>query len=72
MDLLTWQIGLTSMIFIRRLNRGNVYFKTRVFKFVVYLRYESCGKIQNFSSISLKLCLLGKKKHRDMGCEYHY
>ena len=25
-------------------------------------------KIQNFSSVSLKLCLL----RRDMGCEYHY
>ena len=28
-------------------------------------------KTQNFRLISPKLCLLGQKKDRDMGCEYH-
>ena len=35
---------------------------------------KGCGsytKIQNYTSVSLKLCLLGKN-NRDMGCEYHF
>ena len=36
-------------------------FQTRVFKFGGYERYEGHEKIQNFSSISVKLCLLGQK-----------
>ena len=47
------------MNFIRRLNRGN--FKLEFSNFVANWPYESYGKIQNFSSISLKLCLLGQK-----------
>ena len=46
-------------------------FRTTVF--MVNWRYESYWKIQNFSSISLKLCLLTLgQKNRDMGCEYHF
>ena len=59
-----------SMKLIKRLNRKILIFQTS--NFVANWRYESYGKIQNFSSISIKLCLLGQKKHRDTGCEYHY
>ena len=45
------------MTFLKRLNRENFYFSN----FVASWRYESYGKIQNFSSISLTLCLLGQK-----------
>ena len=50
------------MNIIRRLNRGNFYFfKLEFSNFVANWRYESYGKIQKISSISLKLCLLGQK-----------
>ena len=58
------------------LNRGNFYllFKLEFPNFVANWRYESYGKMQNFSSVSRKICLLGQK-NRDMGMmwfEYHY
>ena len=37
-------------------------FYTRVF-WVANCRYGSYEKIQNFSSVSVKLCLLGQKKN---------
>ena len=53
-----------SMNFTKRLNRGNFYFSNQSFqisKFPNNWRYDSYGQIQNFSSISEKLCLLGEK-----------
>ena len=52
----------------------NAIFQTRIFKFGGQLAIEvgKLYKIQNFSSISVNLCLCGKKNHRGMGCEYHY
>ena len=51
-----------SMKFIKRLNREKViFFKLEFSNFVANWRHKSYGKIQNFSSISLKLCLLGEK-----------
>ena len=41
--------------------RKFLFFKLEFSDFVANWRYESYGKIQNFSSISLKLCLLGQK-----------
>ena len=41
--------------------RKFLFFKLEFSNFMVNWRCESYGKIQNFSSISLKLCLLGKK-----------
>ena len=49
-----------SMCFIRRLNRGNLLsFKPEISNLVD--NYASHDKMQNFSSISPKLCLLGQK-----------
>ena len=54
------------MNFIRRLNRENTFFfQTRVFKFVGLIKVQN--KIQNLSSISLKLWVLGKKNTRTQG-----
>ena len=52
-----------SMKFIKkRLNRENFYsFKLDFSNFVANWPYKGYGKIQNFSSISLKLCLLDQK-----------
>ena len=50
-----------SMKFMKRLKRTFLFFKLEFSNFVANRRYESYGKIQNFSSISLKLCLLGQK-----------
>ena len=50
-----------SMNFIKRLNREKIFFNLEFSNFVANWRYESYGQIQNFSSISLKLCLLGQK-----------
>ena len=52
--------------------RKFLFFKLEFSNFMANWHYESYWKIQNFSSISLKLRLLDQKKHRDMGCEYHY
>ena len=41
--------------------RKFLFFKLEFSDFVANWRYESYGKMQNFSSISLKLCLLGQK-----------
>ena len=60
MDLALFVMFDKFMTFIRMLNRGNFIFQ--VFMEVII----------NFSSISLKLCLLGQKTQRNMGCEYHY
>ena len=50
------------MNFIRRLNRGKFYsFKLEFSNFMANWRYKIYGKIQNFSSISLRLCLLDQK-----------
>ena len=58
-------------LFVMFINPKFLFFKLE-FSYFVFWRYKSYGKIQNFSSLSLKLCLLAKKNHRDMGCEYHY
>ena len=51
-----------SMSFIRRLNKRKfLSFKPEISNLVVNLRYVSHDKIQNFSLISPKLCLLGQK-----------
>ena len=49
------------MNFIKRLNRENFIFKLEFSNFMSNWLYESYRKIQNFSSISLKYCLLGQK-----------
>ena len=50
------------MNFIRRLNRGNfLFFKLDFSNLGVHWLYVSHDKIQNFNSISLKLCLLDQK-----------
>ena len=60
------------MNFIRRLNRAKLlFFKPEFSNFMANWRYKSYGKIQNFSSIS-KIIPARPKKHRYMGCEYHY
>ena len=49
------------MNFIRRLNRGKL-FSNQSFQILWLIGgIKVYGKIQNFSSISLKLCLLGQK-----------
>ena len=53
-----------SMNFIRRFSRENLSFQ-------IWWLISGMAviKIQNFTSVSPKLCLLGQK-NRDMGCEY--
>ena len=59
-----------STNFIRRLNRENCYFLKPAFSNLVGTNGMKIIKNKkNF--ISLQLCQLGKK-HRAMGCEYHY
>ena len=41
--------------------RKFLFLKLEFSNFVANCWYESYGKMQHFSSISLKLCLLGKK-----------
>ena len=61
MDLLNLTNKATSMNLKRRLNRGKFYFlKLEFSNYVANWQNESYGHIQNFSSISLKLCLLGQ------------
>ena len=51
-----------SMNFTKRLNRGNFDFSNQGFQILCLIcRYDSYGQIQNFSSISENLCLLGEK-----------
>ena len=51
-----------SLNFIRRSNKITFLpFNPEFSNFVANWQYESYEKIQNFSSISLKLCLLGQK-----------
>ena len=53
------------MNFIRRLKRESIYLLSQRFQ----ICWISQDKIQNFSSLSLKLSRLATK-HKDMGCEY--
>ena len=52
---------IKSISFIRRLNRGNFYLSSQKFPLWWIISGISHDKIQNFSSISPKLCLLGQK-----------
>ena len=57
-----------SMKFIS-LNRGNFYFSHYSFRILWLISgMKVIKKIENFSSISLKLSLLGQK-NSDMGCD---
>ena len=50
------------MKFIKKVkSRKFLFFKLEFSNFVASWRFESYGKIQNFSSISLTLCLLDQK-----------
>ena len=49
------------MKFIKRLNREIFIFKLEFSNFVADWWNKSYGKLQNFSSTSLKSCLLGQK-----------
>ena len=54
--------------YIRMLNRENVNFSNWSFQILWLISsMDVKKKIQNFSSISLKLCLLGQQT-RNMGC----
>ena len=50
-----------SMKFIKKSEIEKFYFILEFLNFLANWRYETYGKIQNFSSLSLKLCLLGQK-----------
>ena len=69
MDLLTWQIGPKSMI--RWLNREKLVFHA---KFGDLSGNGNWKRMQNFSTISPKLCQLGQKNRGTWGANtmYHY
>ena len=61
------------MDFIRRLKRENFYFSSQSFQIWWLISGIEVRKTHKISAQYLKkLCLLGQKNHRDMGCEYHY
>ena len=69
MDLLNMINRPKCIDFIRRLNRGNFVFQTKVLKFSDLLGVWKLAINAKFQyNISPKLLQLGKK-HRDMGCE---
>ena len=64
MDLALFVMFNKSMNFIRRYNRENFYLSSQRFQIwwiSKYLVYVSHNIIQNFSSVSPILCLLGQK-----------
>ena len=56
---------------INMLNREKILIVQTGFQNLWLIRDMKDKKVQNFSSIPLKLCLLGKKNW-DMGCESQY
>ena len=57
--------------FLRRLNPKK-NFQIRVFKFSGKLALWKLWKNTKFQLIISKILPARPKKHRDMGCEYHY
>ena len=55
---------MTNRAQIREFYKKVLFFKPDFSNLGVNWRYVSHDKIQNFSSINLKLCLLGQKKQR--------
>ena len=68
MDLINITNRTNTHEFYKKLKyRKFLFFKLEFSNFVANWRYESYGKIQNFSSISLKLCLLDQKNTGTQG-----
>ena len=73
MDLALFVMFNKSMDFIRRLNRENFYFSSQSFPILWHISSQTVRKTYNVSAQYLKnYAFQAKKKHCDMGCEYHY
>ena len=60
------------MNFIRRLNRGNFYFSNQSFQIWWLIGGIEVRKTYKFQLNISKIMAARPKKHRAMGCEYHY
>ena len=60
------------MNFIQRLNREKFYFSSQSFQIGGTLAGLKLGKHTKFKLNISKIIPSRQKKHRDMGCEYHY
>ena len=60
------------MNFIRRLNRGNFYFSKQCFQIWWLNSSIEFRKTYKIQLDIFKIMAVRPKKHRNMGCEYHY